>query len=100
MTGEQANELERLKSEVRAAKINYDRARSQYEAALAATHPLKPGDVIRSTKGNLARVDRIIIKFASPRVIAFMQKKDGTFGQREAPMWRDEWEKAERVDLS
>lgn len=92
-------EISRLEGEMNASKRAYHNAKLRYEEALIAAEPFKPGDVIRSSKGTLARVVSVDIKWGSPRIFAVLRNKDGNFGKKPASMWGSEWEKPEIVHV-
>lgn len=83
-----------LKSEMDLAAAAYDKAKDAYHTALKAAYHLKVGDIIVSTKGALAKVDTVYVQYGEVCHSAAMQKKDGTFGERLVPIWRDEWKAA------
>lgn len=83
-----------LKNEMDLAAAAYDAAKDAYHAALKAAYHLKVGQIIVSTKGALAKVDTVYVKYGEVRHSAVMQKKDGNFGERPVPIWRDEWKAA------
>ena len=91
------SDLTELRQRMNAAEAAYIEARRTYEAALCAAHPYQPGDIIRSSKGDVALVKRISMKFGRPAMLAVLRKKDGNFGAREASMWRTEWKVPERI---
>ena len=91
------SDLARLRDEMVDAQRAYWDAKRRYEAAAIAAQTFKPGDVIKSTKGELAQVVSISMRYGLPDIFAVQRKRDGTFGKRRAPTWRPEWEKPEVV---
>ena len=80
-------------------KAAYDVARRAYHAALINAFQFKVGDIVRSTKGAEAHVRDVFIRVADETVhaTAVLRNKDGTFGQRDAEMGRQEWRNAEKI---
>jgi hypothetical protein len=90
--------LELLKARVDATADAHRRAKAAFEAALIAAQPFKPGDIIRSAKGSLARVDGYVMPYGAPRLRASLQKKDGSFGKRPIAAWSQEWQHPVKVE--
>ena len=90
-------EIASLKSAMLEALRKYREALVRYEDALIAAYPLKPGDVIKSSDGAMAKVISVTVKYGAPRYFAVRQNKDGKFGKKPIRQWRKEWEKPEKV---
>lgn len=84
-------EIVRLYGKAQEAKREWEEHVRAYEAALCKAFPFKVGDVIKSSKGLVARVERIFCWYGRAKMVAVLRKKDGTFGVREASLWRQEW---------
>lgn len=92
------SDIKKLQAAVTDAKAALRVAESNLADALCAQHPLQVGDLIQSTKGDIARVSYLEVKWGTVITHAVLRKKDGEIGIREVPMWRDEWEKAVKVE--
>lgn len=69
-------------------------AKAAYHAALIAASPYKVGNIVRSVKGDVAKVVRVFVKWdlaQAAQFAAVMKKKDGSWGEREVSAWRGEW---------
>lgn len=80
-----------LKAAKDAAHSAYVQATLALNAAIKDAFPIKEGDILMSTDGQLAQVHGLQVNYGTVKVIAYLQKKDGTYGQRVAPLWRNEW---------
>lgn len=80
-----------IEQRVRLARKELNAATDALFEAQVEAHPFKIGDIIKSTKGGLARIERFVHFFGGITPIAVAQKKDGTFGVKPVPMWRTEW---------
>ena len=89
-----SDKIEAAKRRVEATRGAYVAAVNELDALLKATCPFQPGDLIRSTSGTVAKVTEIRIRYDRIETVAVRQKKDGSFGVREVPMWRGEWKNA------
>ncbi len=89
------DELSRLKDAADAAEVESRKTKAAYVAALRAAHEFQPGDIIKSAKGDFARIVSLAVDWGLKiKPVAVAQKKDGSFGIREVSLWRPEWEAA------
>lgn len=92
MTPEQKAEIEAMRAKFTALDIERKAALGRLNAAVVATSPFLPGDVIRSQKGNLAFVKSIsAFNGESPRLSCLKMKKDGTPSVMRNHLWESEW---------
>jgi hypothetical protein len=66
-------------------------ARAEWYDAMCDAHPIQPGDILTSSKGEKAKVVRLSVKYDEILWTAMGFKKDGTVGLREVFRWRPEW---------
>ena len=83
--------IEALRIAAHTAHAAYVNAQRAYEQAKCDTYQFQVGDIIKSAKGATAKVTALAVRYGYVRPDAVLQKKDGTFGTRMAPMYRDEW---------
>jgi hypothetical protein len=84
-------DLVALVAEERRTYGEWKRATKALNDAKVAAHPFAVGDIIRSSKGTLAKVTAVYIKYDSARISAVLKKADGSWGKREASLYRQEW---------
>ena len=89
-----SDEIERLRLTWKRLSEEANAALNAYHDAMCAAHHIQPGDILRSSDGQIARVSGLNIKYDKVHIVAHLQKKDGTIGLREAPLWRREWKHA------
>ena len=87
-----------LKAEMDAARAAFMESKRRYEAALIDRFWLKPGDLIRSEGGTIARMESVECVYGGIRCTAVLRNKDGNFGKRKAPLWRAEWHNPVKVE--
>ena len=88
------SDIEALRLRRDEAYGTYLRAETALKQALVAAYKWQPGDILKSNKGVLARVEKVSVRRDEVEIYSVLLKKDGTFGKREAPFWRDEWRNA------
>lgn len=92
------SDIDRLRDAWKDAQLAEHVAKMLYHDAMVKAFPLKIGDVIRSSNGAIAKVSRVFVKWdRNVEFAAVMKKKDGTWGEREVPAWRTEWDKPEVI---
>ena len=72
-------------------------ARGNYEDALLDTSRLQPGDIVRSKLGVEAQVAYLVVSFGTIDVAVVLRRKNGTWGERVVPSWRERWNDAELI---
>lgn len=72
-------------------------AEQAYHAELIAEHPIKVGDILRAEHGEEAKVIGLRVEYGVVKVRAVPRRRDGTWGEREVPMWRTVWGHAKVV---
>lgn len=89
---EQDTTLADLRAAMSAAANAYGKAKLEYENALIKAHPIQPGDILTASDGQEALVRTLFMEYGIVKIAACHRKKDGTFGDRLASLWRTEWE--------
>jgi hypothetical protein len=92
------SDIKKLHAAVIDARAALRVAESNLADALCAQHQFQVGDLIQSTKGDIARVSYLEAKWGTVFTHAVQKNKNGEFGAREVSMWRDEWENAVKVE--
>lgn len=86
------DEIIELQTNMTTAHQNYIEARLKWQSAVIRAYKFKPGDVIRSTKGQFALVRTVDVDVLDNiKVMASPQKVDMSFSRKSIAMWRQEW---------
>ena len=93
---EVANTLvEQLYEEYQEARKELLSTRAAWVAVILLNYKFQAGDIIRSTGGQLALVDRVWVDdWDRVNWSALVLKRDGTPGKIQAPSWRHDWREA------
>jgi hypothetical protein len=80
------------------AREKLNAAQKTYDDARIKAFKWPVGTILRSSKGELAKVLSLFVDHDYIRVIAVLKNKNGLFGLKKALMWRSEWQNAEVVN--